>query len=180
MPRQQFSKEQIMRILPAAEMLDNVREVCRQHNIAEQTLYWWRRQFGGLDVSEARRLRTFVRDERERLLSTLFVQVLLYVFLGCGQIAEYGGARNPRSPLSHTRCLGCYSCIHTAVEHRWFIPAQMLAISGLGALSPVLSRRDQIAVFAVQTETYVVPLGLPAGQVLPPGIDAVSADVSLL
>jgi hypothetical protein len=38
MKRKRFSEEQIMRILHAAEMLDNVREVCRQHNIAEQTL----------------------------------------------------------------------------------------------------------------------------------------------
>ena len=33
------SEEQIIRILHEAETLDNVREVCRQHNIAEQTLY---------------------------------------------------------------------------------------------------------------------------------------------
>jgi transposase-like protein len=47
MKRKRFSEEQIIRILHEAETLDNVREVCRQHNIAEQTLYHWRRQFGG-------------------------------------------------------------------------------------------------------------------------------------
>jgi hypothetical protein len=35
MKGKQFSEEQIIRILPEAETLDNVREVCRQHNIAE-------------------------------------------------------------------------------------------------------------------------------------------------
>jgi putative transposase len=57
MKGKQFSEEQIIRILPEAETLDNVREVCRQHNIAEQTLYRWRRRFGGMEVSEAKRLR---------------------------------------------------------------------------------------------------------------------------
>lgn len=39
-----------------------MRDVCRQHNIAEQTLYRWRRQFGGLDVADARRLRALERE----------------------------------------------------------------------------------------------------------------------
>ena len=42
--------------------LDNVREVCRQYNVAEQTLYRWRRQFGGMAVAEAKRLRTLERE----------------------------------------------------------------------------------------------------------------------
>jgi putative transposase len=62
MKGKRFSKEQIIRILPEAETLDNVREVCRQHNITEQTLYRWRRQFGGMEVSEAKRLRTSERE----------------------------------------------------------------------------------------------------------------------
>jgi putative transposase len=62
MKRKRFSEEQIIRILHEAETLDNVRDVCRQHNIAEQTLYRWRRQFGGLDVSEAKRLRLLERE----------------------------------------------------------------------------------------------------------------------
>jgi putative transposase len=62
MKRQRFSEDQIIRIVHEAETLDNVREVCRQHNIAEQTLYRWRRQFGGMDVSEAKRLRTLERE----------------------------------------------------------------------------------------------------------------------
>ena len=62
MQRKRFSEEQIIRILQEAEMLGNVRDVCRQHNIAEQTLYRWRRQFGGMDVADAKRLRALERE----------------------------------------------------------------------------------------------------------------------
>jgi putative transposase len=62
MKGKRFSEEQIIRILHEAESLDNVREVCSQHNIAEQTLYRWRRQCGGMEVSEAKRLRTLERE----------------------------------------------------------------------------------------------------------------------
>ena len=65
MKRQRFSEDQIIRIVHEAETLDNVREVCRQHNIAEQTLYRWRRQFGGMEVSEAKRLRALQRENAE-------------------------------------------------------------------------------------------------------------------
>jgi putative transposase len=70
MKGKRFSEEQIIRILHEAESLDNVREVCRQHNIAEQTLYRWRRQFGGLEVSEAKRLRALERLVGELMLDT--------------------------------------------------------------------------------------------------------------
>jgi putative transposase len=52
---------------------DEVREVCRQHNIAEQTLYRWRRQFGGMEVSDAERLRALQRKNAEvkRLMGEL-------------------------------------------------------------------------------------------------------------
>lgn len=62
MKRKRFSEEQIIRMLHEAETLDNVREVCRQHNIAEQPLYRWRRQFGGMDVADAKRLRSLERE----------------------------------------------------------------------------------------------------------------------
>ena len=62
MTRQRFSEEQILRIVHEAETLDNVRAVCRLPNMAEQTLYRWRRQFGGMEVAEAKRLRVLERE----------------------------------------------------------------------------------------------------------------------
>ena len=45
----------------------------RQHTIAEQTLYRWRRQFGGLEVSEGKRLRALAREHAavQRLVGAL-------------------------------------------------------------------------------------------------------------
>jgi putative transposase len=77
MQHKRFSEEQIIRILHEAEMLGNVREVCRQHNIAAQTLYRWRRQFGGMEVSEAKRLRALERENAalKRLVGALTLDV---------------------------------------------------------------------------------------------------------
>jgi putative transposase len=51
-----------MRIVPEAETLGNVREVCRPHHIAEQTVYRWRRQLGGMEGADAKRLRALERE----------------------------------------------------------------------------------------------------------------------
>jgi putative transposase len=39
--------------------------VCREHNITEQTFYRWRRKYGGLEVSEAKKLRDLERENSE-------------------------------------------------------------------------------------------------------------------
>jgi putative transposase len=73
MQRKRFTEEQIIRILHDAEVVGNVRDVCRQHHMAEQTLYRWRRQFGGMDVPEAKRLRALERENAalKRLIGEL-------------------------------------------------------------------------------------------------------------
>jgi putative transposase len=65
MQGKRFSEEQIIRILHDAAASGNVRDVCCQHNIAEQTWYRWRRQFGGMEISEAKRLRALQRENAE-------------------------------------------------------------------------------------------------------------------
>ena len=65
MRRSRFSEEQIIKILKTAEGSGNIREACREHNIAEQTFYRWRRKYGGMDVSEAKKLRELERENAE-------------------------------------------------------------------------------------------------------------------
>ena len=65
MKRKRFSEEQIIKILKEAESAGNIRDLCRLHNIMEQTFYRWRNKFGGMEVSEARRLRELERENAE-------------------------------------------------------------------------------------------------------------------
>ena len=58
MKRRRFSEEQIIRILKEAETSGDVRQTCRKHNIAETSYYRWRQKFEGMDVADAKRLKT--------------------------------------------------------------------------------------------------------------------------
>lgn len=55
--KKRFTEEQIIQILKEAEVGLPIKELCRKHNISDITFYAWRKQDGGLDVSEARRLK---------------------------------------------------------------------------------------------------------------------------
>lgn len=65
MKRRRFSEEQITGILKAADAGGNSREACREHDITEQTFYRWRRKYGGMEVSEAKKLRDLERENAE-------------------------------------------------------------------------------------------------------------------
>ena len=69
MRKSQFSEEQIIGILRLAEAGQTVAEVCRQQGISEGTYYRWKAQYGGLEVSQLRRLRQLrqLEDENRRL-----------------------------------------------------------------------------------------------------------------
>ena len=57
MRRSRFSEEQIIRVLKQVESGERVRDVVREHGISEQTYYRWKAKYGGLEVSEAKRLK---------------------------------------------------------------------------------------------------------------------------
>lgn len=50
---------------PQKSLLGNARDVCRRHNITETTFYHWRNKFGGMEVSEAKRLSELERENSE-------------------------------------------------------------------------------------------------------------------
>lgn len=65
MKGKRFTEEKIIRILQEAEAGLSVADVCRKHNCSEQSFYRWKAKFGGLEVSEAKRLRELVRENTE-------------------------------------------------------------------------------------------------------------------
>jgi putative transposase len=65
-----FSEEQIIGILREAEAGAKTPEVCRRHGISDATFYKWKAKYGGLEVSEARRLKS-LEDENRRLKKVL-------------------------------------------------------------------------------------------------------------
>jgi len=66
MKKSKFTEEQIAFALRRAETGTRVAEVCRKMGISEMTFYRWKRKYGGLGVSELRRLRQ-LEEENKRL-----------------------------------------------------------------------------------------------------------------
>lgn len=70
MKRKRYTEEQIIGILREHESGVETAEVCRRYGISGATFYKWKSKYGGLDVSEARRLKT-LEDENRRLKKLL-------------------------------------------------------------------------------------------------------------
>ena len=66
MKRKRFTEEQIIGILKEHEAGVSVAELCREHGVSDASIYKWKAKFGGLDVSEAKRLKA-LEDENAKL-----------------------------------------------------------------------------------------------------------------
>ena len=70
MKRSRFNEEQIIGILREQDAGSPTADVCRKHGVSSATFYKWKAKFGGLDVSDAKRLRA-LDDENAKLKKLL-------------------------------------------------------------------------------------------------------------
>ncbi len=75
MKRSRFTEERIIGVLKEHEAGGNVEELCRRHGISQATFYAWRKKYGGLEVSDARRLKA-LEEENARLKRIVADQTL--------------------------------------------------------------------------------------------------------
>jgi len=75
MKRSRFTEEQIIGILREQEAGVPVADLCRKHGLSSPTFYKWKARYGGMDVSEARRLKA-LEDENAKLKRMLADQML--------------------------------------------------------------------------------------------------------
>ena len=75
MKKSRFSEEQILGILKQAEAGRKTEDLCREHGISPATFYTWRSKYGGLEVSEAKRLKAL--EEENSKLKALVAELSL-------------------------------------------------------------------------------------------------------
>ena len=75
MKQSRFTEEQIIAILREQEAGVATAEVCRKHGISPATLYAWKAKYGGLDVSQARKLKAL--EEENTRLKKLLAEAML-------------------------------------------------------------------------------------------------------
>ena len=75
MKRSRFSEEQILGILKEHQAGLSAAELCRKHGVSDATFYKWRSKYGGMEVSDARKLKS-LEDENRKLKKLLAEQML--------------------------------------------------------------------------------------------------------
>ena len=98
MKKKRFSEEQIIGVLKEAEAGMKVVDLCRKHGISDVTFYKWRSKFGGLEISEARRLKR-LEEENQRLKRLVADQALDILVLKEVLIKKSSGKPSGRRPF---------------------------------------------------------------------------------
>jgi putative transposase len=75
MRKSRFTEEQIIAILAEQERGLTTSEVCRRHGVSSPTFYKWKAKYGGMDVSDARKLKAL--DDENRRLKKLLAEAMV-------------------------------------------------------------------------------------------------------
>ncbi len=75
MKKQRFTEEQIIAVLKEQEAEARAVDLCRKHGISDATFYNWKAKYGGMEVSEAKRLKA-LEEENAKLKKLLAEQML--------------------------------------------------------------------------------------------------------
>ena len=75
MKRSRFSQEQIIGVLKEHQAGMSAADLCRRHGISDATFYTWRKKYGGMEVSDAKRLKA-LEEENTKLKKLLAEQMM--------------------------------------------------------------------------------------------------------
>lgn len=75
--KKRFTEEQIIQTLKRMERGEAVKDICREIGVSNQTIYLWKRKFGGMEVSDAKRLRELETEngKLKRLLANAMIDI---------------------------------------------------------------------------------------------------------
>ena len=93
MKKSRFSEEQIIGILKQGVAGMKTADLCREHGISAATFYGWKQKFGGMDVSEAQRLKAL--EDENRRLKLLVAELSLHGEALKGVIRKNGWSFHP-------------------------------------------------------------------------------------
>ncbi|MGI9127499.1 MAG: IS3 family transposase [Roseomonas sp.] len=123
MKRSRFNDEQIIGILKEQEAGAVTADVCRRHGISEATFYKWKAKFGGLEVTEAKRLRALEEENAKlkKLLAEAMLDIAVLKDISFKKMVTPGAKRDA---VAHAR--GCYGLSERRACHLIGIPRRVV------------------------------------------------------